>query len=1133
MALTKLDKNLLGFSDDTDFIKLPSGTTAQRPSSAAAGQFRFNTTIGDVEVYNGAAWTRMGTAPPTFSSVDYPGNDTALDTAGGQSLVINGGVFNEGITVTIGGTTPSSITRNSATQLTVTTPAKSAATYALVFTNTDGGTATATNAVSYNGVPAFTNAAGSLGSIRKGESINVSAAATEPDGGAITYAITSGALPSGVSLNTSTGAITGTAPDVNAVTTSNFTVTATDNENQSTARAYSITITIPLPSDDFKIVTYTGNSASDNSGTTQNITGVGFKPDFVWIKRRDGAEAHFNFDSTRGVTKTLYPNSTDQSFTETHSLTSFNNDGFTVGGYNGTNNNGETFVAYCWRLNGGTTSSNSDGTITSTVQVNADKGFSIVQFTNSSPGSNTRVGHGLGATPDAIFVKRTDGTEDWYVYHQAAGTNKASRLNSTINYATATNLFGTVNSTVFNPSFTGATNQQIIAYCFRSIEGYSKFGSYTGNGATQIIETGFKPGWILIKSTVGNDNWRLYDTTRGITAGGFLKADTTDGENTSNAPNFTILSNGFEITAGGTTVGNNANGNLYTYYSFAEDPNTTTPTLANSFNVKAYTGTGNAQVVSGFNFNLSEGSMVWAKSRGASANNWNQYDTIRAAKNRLISNSANGQDNSGGLDAFTSSGFNLRGGYDISQAFNYISYAWKADNEPTIAQDTADVNAKAIYTLESNANDVTTNYNATASGITHSSGKFGNAATYSGSQANSGSKIYVSNSVYGASTSVFSVSLWLKCTNTSGEIPIAGNGGTIGGTSGYAVYLESGKLSLTFRTNPNQVFYGNTKAINDNAWHHIALTCDDGDFVLYLDGNVHVSGSTTYWAGNPTPSFDTYFGNRWNRSEAGVIAGQIDQIRIYDKPLTAASITNLYNETTAQNSTLNIGTKYGTSIKAIVSANQNAGFSIVKWTGNGVASTQIPHGLSAAPNMIISKDLSNSKTWQVYHSGAGSGAKFGGHLDSSSAFNTSAGGNGGWDIPSATTLKFSNGSSSINNLNQSGAEIIAYCFHDVAGYQKFGSYVGNNNATGPTVTTGFQPNFVLIKRRDGTSNWNVYDTTRDSSNPSGPPLYPNLNNAEGGTQAVNFLSNGFQPAYAGGDVNENNGNYIYWAIKTN
>ena len=167
---------------------------------------------------------------PTFSSFDYPGDDTALDPAGNQSLVINGGGFNVNVTVTIGGTTCSSITRNSATQLTVTTPAKSAGSQILVITNTDGGSAN-TN-VSYNGVPAWTTSAGSLGSISEGGTINLTVAATEPDGGAITYAITSGSLPSGASLNTSTGAITGTAPSVSADTTSSFTITATDNENQ-------------------------------------------------------------------------------------------------------------------------------------------------------------------------------------------------------------------------------------------------------------------------------------------------------------------------------------------------------------------------------------------------------------------------------------------------------------------------------------------------------------------------------------------------------------------------------------------------------------------------------------------------------------------------------------------------------------------------------------------------------------------------------------------------------------------------------------------------------------------------------------------------------------------------------------
>ena len=124
MAQTKIEQGLLKFTEATDYLKIPTGTTAQRPSSPAAGYIRFNTTISAVETYNGTEWVEIGLSPPTFSSVDYPGSATALDPAGGESLVINGTTFNVGITVTIDGTTPSSITRNSENQLTVTAPAK-------------------------------------------------------------------------------------------------------------------------------------------------------------------------------------------------------------------------------------------------------------------------------------------------------------------------------------------------------------------------------------------------------------------------------------------------------------------------------------------------------------------------------------------------------------------------------------------------------------------------------------------------------------------------------------------------------------------------------------------------------------------------------------------------------------------------------------------------------------------------------------------------------------------------------------------------------------------------------------------------------------------------------------------------
>ena len=167
------------------------------------------------------------------------------------------------------------------------------------------------------------------------------------------------------------------------------------------------------------------------------------------------------------------------------------------------------------------------------------------------------------------------------------------------------------------------------------------------------------------------------------------------------------------------------------------------------------------------------------------------------------------------------------------------------------------------------------------------------------------SLIIFSNSIYGGNTSIFSVSLWVKCTNTSGEIPLSGNGGTIGGTQGYALYLENGKLSLTFRSsNGNQDFYGNTTYINDDAWHHIVLTFNNGPYAVYLDGSVSFSGTTSNFLSNTTPSFDTYFGNRWGRNDNNaVIAGQIAQIRIFNSAITAGNVTSLYNESTVVEST--------------------------------------------------------------------------------------------------------------------------------------------------------------------------------------------------------------------------------------
>ena len=322
----------------------------------------------------------------------------------------------------------------------------------------------------------------------------------------------------------------------------------------------------------FKILIYSGNGGSNRS-----ITGVGFQPDIIWIKGRNSTEQHYFYDSTRGASKFLHTNTTAAEGTDSTSrLKAFLSDGFKLGSDPAVNGSNNTYVAFCWKVNEGTTATNTDGTVDSIVQVNTDLGTSIVKFTNSSPGSNARIGHGLGSTPNMILLKRTDGVEDWYMYHDGMpddtgnGTSlkQFMRPNKTNGQAEASNLFNTVNSTVFNPSFTGATNQVIIAYCFKNVPGYSHFGSYTGNGqANQAVDVGFSPDWILMKSTVGNDNWRMFDTVRGIN-NGFLEVDNSVVEDTTGQPQMAITSTGFSFTSGGVTQGLNANNNLVTYWAF-------------------------------------------------------------------------------------------------------------------------------------------------------------------------------------------------------------------------------------------------------------------------------------------------------------------------------------------------------------------------------------------------------------------------------------------------------------------------------------------------------------------------------------------------------------------------------------
>ena len=329
--------------------------------------------------------------------------------------------------------------------------------------------------------------------------------------------------------------------------------------------------TIKKPSEHFETKIWTGN------GSSQNITGLNFKPDFVWIKDRDDTSSHAITDAVRGNTKYLMSNDSYQEETITDRVTSFNSDGYSLGSSAGVNQNGAGNVGWNWKANG-TGSANTDGTINSTVSADTTSGFSIVSFTGN--GSAATVGHGLNSAPEIIFTKNRIDANSWQVGSDyLTSWSYYVRLNTTDAQSSTGGgqVYGTApTSTVFtvgNDNAVNGSSDGIISYCFHSVKGYSKFGSYTGNGNADgtFVYTGFKPSFVMSKRTDSAGNsWRMFDNKREGYNGsmGIIHANLSDAESIASTIDF--LSNGFKIRA--TTTDQNASGATYIYMAFAEEP---------------------------------------------------------------------------------------------------------------------------------------------------------------------------------------------------------------------------------------------------------------------------------------------------------------------------------------------------------------------------------------------------------------------------------------------------------------------------------------------------------------------------------------------------------------------------------
>ena len=457
-------------------------------------------------------------------------------------------------------------------------------------------------------------------------------------------------------------------------------------------------------SEHFNTVLYTGDGTNDS---TKSITGVGFTPDFVWIKNRDTGSNHYVTDSVRGDNKHIYTEST--SIENGNSVSSYggvllNSDGFTVNkGTNsssvGTNATGDDYVAWCFNA-GGVEETNTEGTIDSTVRANNDLGFSVAKYT--ATGVTATVGHGLDTPPEMIIAKTTNQAYNWMVYHKDLGASNYLMLNSTNASASSSAFMNNTSptSSVFTAgagqNLNYANNDEIVTYNFTSKRGVSKVGSYTGTGTSgNKVYTGFEPAFLLQKETnTSGVNWHIWDNARDSNPIENVLSPNTSSAEGPVASGITFNRDGFTIN---TTNGSiNGNGDNYIYYAIAKDTNETEladtvgfkPSIdpEDHFNTVLFQSNNQvAQSITGVGF---QPDLILGKTRQDAAS-WDVIDSVRGGDKFLSTDRSYGQSTGSYITSFDTDGFTL----GTASNFNYynnrqsVAFCFKAGGAASLNQE--------------------------------------------------------------------------------------------------------------------------------------------------------------------------------------------------------------------------------------------------------------------------------------------------------------------------------------------------------------------------------------------------------------------------------------------------------------
>ena len=868
----------------------------------------------------------------------------------------------------------------------------------------------------------------------------------------------------------------------------------------------------------FDVVTYTG------TGSTQSISGLNFQSDLVWIKPRNVSDHHILYDSVRGVRKQLYTTLTNAEETETQGLSAFTSDGFTVNGAHTvrgqTNDSSNTYVAWCWKA-GGSASSNTDGTITSSVSASTTYGFSVVAYTGNNT-SGATVGHSLSSVPKWIVVKsRGQAGQFWHVYHASLAANEYIYLNSNAAKTSGNDFMNGTRptSSVFslgNGNGCNKSSDNVIAYCWSEVSGFSKFSSFSGTGSSgNAVTTGFKPRLVLLKRTDTTGNWFIFDSERGT--GGTVWADLSDAEDSNYS--ITLRNDGFNVN--GSAAGMNASGGTYIYAAFASKPSG--EEIDSLFDVPTngdQSDTGAGGEVSGNYCCLNP-----LANSGMTLSNGN-LDFTSDASNRdtcigtmaVSSGKWYWEVEVTGLGALI--GIEPDDHYPAAgdrTGLQSAGYAWRLDdgfkfsNNGTSASFNSGTSVGDVIGVALDLDGGTLKFYRNGSLV--GTAFTGISGTYLPSIGDGSNTVAASGSVnFGQRAWAYSAPSNHKALCTT-NLPTP----TIADGSGYhdtLLYTGNGASSRTisgFSFSP------------DFLWVKVR-TATGGDFSPRIMDAVRGAGVSLRTNGTDA-----------ERDSSATTGGGVETFTSDGFTIQAGGGSNI-NANNNNSPYVAWGWDAGSStvsntdgsITSNVRANQSVGFSIVSYTGNGSSGT-VGHGLNAAPEMIIAKDRDASTNWFVYHTSLGSNAIL---LNSTAAaFSPSPAG-----INAASSSTFTLGGAR-GETNTNGNDYIAYCISPVAGFSAVGSYIGNASNNGSFQFTGFRVKWLMVKGSSYASNWNIVDATRNEFNETDLILRSNLSNAEfdGSAQGAfalgfDFLSNGFKVRRSGVDVNKSGGTLIWAAF---